>query len=121
MVLRFNQVEFSLVRVVVVGDVLIRDRDFGRYLFVHHLFQRDGAPDVTFEIRQRNLLLLQTLGKLFFGGGRLDLVIFSVNLFVGRQQAEFLGATHHDFVLDELMQNVQSKRRGLFTGRLLLS
>ena len=119
-ILRFDQIEFAFVRVVVVGDVLVGDVDFGRDFFVHHLLDGDGAPDVALEIGQGDFLSLSRLSNSSWVNGRLDFVVFAVDFFVGGQQAEFFGATHHDLVFDHLVQNVQAQRGGLLAGGRLL-
>ena len=119
-VLRFNQIEFRLVRGEVVVNVLVGHRDLGRHFLVHHLVHRDRAADVALEIFQANLFFLQSLIKLLLRVRGLDLVEFSVYFLLGGEQAELFGSAHYHFVVDQLAKNVQAENGSLFPGGGLL-
>ncbi len=88
---------------------------------IHYYFvDGNGAADVALEILQGDLLLFQSLIKLLLGVRGLELVELAVHFLFCGQQTQLLGPAHHNFVVDQLAQNVQAENRGLFTdGRLL--
>ena len=106
--------------VVIVGDVLVRDVNLGSDFLVKNLIDRERAADVSLEVLQTDLLVFQSGFELFTGIGRLVFVQLAVNLVVGSQQPEFLGAVHDDFVFNQLAQNVQPQAGSLLAGRLLV-
>ena len=92
--------------VVVAGDVLVGDVDFGRDFLVQDLIDSDGAADIALEIRESDLLVLQPLIELLLGEGRFVLVKLAVNLFVSGEQTQLFRAAHEDLVIDHLVQNI---------------
>src|SRR5579864_2171035 len=123
MVLGLDQVEFALMRVVVLADILVSDIDFGCDLLVEDFFDGEGATEVAAEVVKGDLFVLEFLIELFLGVRRLDLVHFAIDLLVGGEEAEFLGAMHEDFVVDELAEDAEAKAGGLLAhgnGLLLI-
>jgi hypothetical protein len=119
-ILRLDQVEFRLVGVVVIRNVLVGHVDLGGDFFVQHFVHGEGTAQIALEIVHRNLLFLQPGFKLFLGVGRLDLVQLAVHLFVGGQQSELLRPAHQDFVVNQFLQNAETQAGGLFSDRHLV-
>ena len=119
MVLRLDQIEKGLVRVVVLGDVRVRDVDLGEDLLVHQFFVGEAAPDVVLQIVQRHVLCLELTIELLLGERRLDLGELGVDLLVGGDEVELGGALLLDVVVDEIAQDLQVSDLGLYRRRLL--
>src|SRR5207244_9389229 len=82
MITRLDQVELCFVLVVVRGNVLRADIDFGRDFFMQDLLRRQRTANVVAEIVERELSLTQALGEFTAAIWRLDLVEFAVNFFI---------------------------------------
>ncbi len=116
-VLRLDQIEFALVGVVVIADVLVGDVDLGSDFLVEDLLDSEGATEVAAEVVEGDLLVLELLIELFLGVRGLDLVHFAIDFLVGGEKAEFLGASHEDFVVDEFAEDAEAKAGGLLADR----
>ena len=120
MILRLNQVELRLVRVVVVGDVLVAHVDFRGDFLVDHLFYRQRTAQVALEVGRGKLLFFQSLVELLLRVRRFDLTVLAVHFLIRGQQAKLLSTPHKNFVVDQFMQNIKAERGGLFSRGCIL-
>src|SRR5208282_5050582 len=91
-----------------------------RNFLVDHLVERNRAADVALDVSHRPFTVFKALVEFFLGEGGFEFVILAVHFFIGRQQAKLFGAPHGDFVLNHLVQNVQTQGGGLLAGGRLL-
>ena len=105
--------------IVVGGNVFVGNVDLRSDFLVEHLFDGDGAAQIGLEVGERNSAVGEALVEVLLAERRLDLSQFAIDFVVGGQQAEFLGTLHQDFVVDQLLQDIQPESVGLFVGGLL--
>ena len=73
------------------------------------------------EIGNRNIAGGEALVEIGLAERRFDLGQLGVDLVVGGEQPQLLGALHQDLVIDQLFQDVQAQRVSLLLGRFLRS
>ena len=107
MIFGLHHIEERLVRVVVLGDIRVRDVDLGEDLPVHQLFVGEAAADLALEIVERHVLCFELTVELLLGEGSLDLGELGFHLLVRSDEIELGCALLLDVVVDELAEDVQ--------------
>jgi hypothetical protein len=118
-ILRLGDVELRLVRVVEVGDVLIGDADFGDDFAIQKFCDRKLAAQVGFQIGDRDVAIFELALKFFFGVWALQLGEFIFDFTVTGFEIQFFRTLEKDFVVDELIENVELERKSFFGRRWL--
>ena len=118
-ILRLGDVELRFVRVVELGDVLIGDGDFGDDFTIQEFRDRKLAAQIGFQIADRNVAIFELALKFFFGVRALQLGEFIFDFAVARFEIQFFRALEKNFVVDELIENIELERERFFLRRLL--
>ena len=118
-VLGLDEIELSLVGVVVAGDLRVCDVDFGLDLFVDELCLGQRAADVALEIVESDVALLELVVEFVLGVGGLDLGELGVDVFIAGGEVELGGALLEDFVVDHLMEDGEPADVGFLRGEFL--
>ena len=118
-ILRLGDIELRFVRVVEVGDVLIGDADFGDDFAIQKFCDRKLAAQIGFQIGDRDVAIFELALKFFFGVRALQLGEFVFDFTVAGFEIQFLRALEKNFVVDELVENVELERERFFLRRRL--
>ena len=119
MVSRLREIELCFVAAVVVGNFLIGDGDFGQHFAIQKFLNRQLAAHVLLPVVHDHALFPQLPPKLLFGIRAFSLGEFIFDFPVGGLQAQLLGAFEKDFVVDQLIENIELQRQGFLFRRFL--
>jgi len=117
-VLRLGDVELLLVRRVEIGNVLIADADFPRRLRGSSFCDGLLAAQIAFQIVHGDAAIFQLAVKFIFGVG----AFHSVNLSSIHRRSRpglIFSRARENFVVDQLIENIQLERERFFLRRLL--
>ena len=109
--------EFLKVLVVVVGDILVRDRDFRDDLAVDQLLDGEFFADLVLQVVHGEMLFVQLALELFRGVGALGFGELVLDFAVARLQAQFLGALQENLIVDQRVEDIQHERERFFLRR----
>ncbi len=94
-------------------------RDLGDDFAIEKFRDRELAAQIGFQIADGNVAIFELALKFFFGVRALELGEFVFDFTVAGFEIQFFRALEKDFVVDELVENVELERERFFLRRLL--
>ncbi len=117
--MRLDQVEFRLVRLVKVLNLLIGDIDLRLNLFIQELGLGQIPPNVALQVVQRHVALLEQVVELILGVRSFDLGELRVHVFIAGGQVQLGRLLLLNLGEDHLLQDIEPQDVRFLVRRLL--